>query len=101
MAEITDRQDEAPLQVMDTLLFHEYTVVDRLIVRVTAWFPTTAVPAFTGRYQGLVKLRSGTQIIMEFLWDGVHWRYLETGIRRKMPFHWRGLARDPNVGNEL
>ena len=83
------------LQVMDTLLFHEYTVVDRLICRVSAWLPPETNPSEIGRYQGLVKLRTGEQVIREFYWDGAAWKDLRLDRTARSKFYWRGLASDP------
>lgn len=90
--------DISDFQVVDAMLFHEFAIVDKLIVKVTAWYPPVWRPALPGRYQGLVKRASGEQSIEDFYWDGLSWKNLRTGRFTRTKFYWRGLAADPNEG---
>ena len=79
-------------QVIDNSVFHEYTVVDKKLVKVSPWFPPETKPWSPGRYQGLVRLPKGEKVIRDFVWDGLSWKRLESGRFTQTPFEWRGLA---------
>lgn len=86
---------ENTFQVIDSMLFHEYTVVDKQVVKVTSWLPPTRSPAISGFYQGLVKKTNGEKIIEFFKWEGRLWVNVRTGRVMRRIFYWRGLANDP------
>ena len=88
---------EKTFQVIDSMLFHEYTVVNRQVVKVTAWLPPSWSPALSGLYQGLVKKANGEKRIEFFLWDGFLWKNVRTGRFMRQSFYWRGLSEDPNI----
>lgn len=87
--------DISEFQVVDSMLFHEFAIVDKIIVRVTVWFPPSRLPDVEGRYQGLVKSASGEQYIEDFYWDGYAWKNIRTGRFTRKKFYWRGLAANP------
>jgi hypothetical protein len=74
-------------------VFHEYTIVNGRILKVTAWWPPEIVPAHPGVYQGLVKGPRGEKVIRYFIWDGAKWRSNKTGKYTSKPFEWRGTVR--------
>lgn len=78
-------------QVRDSLVFHDYAIVDRQIVKVSPWWPSSQSPWAPGRYQGLVTKSRGEKVIEEFYWDGARWRNLRNGRITRKPFEWRGL----------
>lgn len=87
-------------QVRDSLVFHEYAVLDRQIVKVSSWWPSSQPPWEPGRYQGLVPKSRGEKVVEEFYWDGARWRNLKTGRITRKPFEWRGMQGPPGEDNE-
>ena len=86
--------DNSEFQVIGgNQVFHEYTIVNGHIIKVTAWWPPSIVPWEPGTYQGLVKGARGEKVIRYFVWDGNAWRSQLTGKFTKSPFEWRGCAR--------
>ena len=83
-------------QVIDAMMFHEYAVVSKQIVKVTTWLPPSWNPALPGMYQCLVRKANGEKVIEFFLWDGFLWKNVRTGRFTRTSFYWRGLAEDPN-----
>lgn len=73
-------------------VFHEYTIVEGRIFKVSAWWPPTVLPWEPGVYQGLVKGARGEKIVRYFTWDGTAWRSQKTGKFTTQPFEWRGLG---------
>jgi hypothetical protein len=90
-----DNRDESSLdslQVIDSLLFHEYTVIDRQVCKVTRWLPHSRKPELPGRYQALIELKNGEKAIEDHQWTGKFWVNLRTGRRTAKKFHWRGAV---------
>jgi hypothetical protein len=87
--------DPGDFQIIDAMLFHEFAVVDKQIVKVSQWLPPVRAPTVIGRYQGLVKRANGNKVIEDFHWDGFAWRNIRTGRFCRQKFYWRGLANDP------
>ena len=94
--DITDYSRDPEFQVIDgTQVFHEYTIVNGRILKVTAWWPASQAPWVPGMYQGLVKAARGEKVIKYFNWDGAAWRSDKTGKFTTTPFEWRGMSSPP------
>ena len=101
-SDVTNASNDSFQVVGGTQVFHEYTLVNGRITKVTAWWPPTQLPWEQGLYQGLVKGARGEKVIRYFLWDGSKWRSQRTGKFTKQPFEWRGVvAPQTNVEDQF
>ena len=91
--DVTNASDDNFQIIGGNQVFHEYTIVNGRIIKVTAWWPPTMAPWEPGTYQGLVKGPRGEKVIRYFIWDGMKWRSQRTGKFTKTPFEWRGVVK--------